>query len=450
MRCSRFVCFGTAAILACAGLPENNVCAGKQFCGQEEQKAEWESEEDLQVTPETGIVWDVDEVMEEESQKDVWKYQQLEDGTLEITGYIGIETELVIPSEIEGKEVSSVGWYAFSNCNSLTGIQFPEQLCRVEGAAFTGCNSLEEILLPEGIEYIEDSAFAGCSNLQNITVEDSNQNYTSKDGVLYSKDGGELICCPGGKTGSLQVPEGVSSIGAWAFFRCRELTNIVLPGSVASIGDYAFSECRNLCDITFSEGLADIGNYAFEGCGSLRELTLPESVKSIGIGAFCYCSSLTDINFSKNVSSIGERAFSYCSSLLNIVADSDNPVYLTEDGILYDKERSTVICCPGGKVGSITVPEGICHIGNHAFSGCNNLRQVILPQGVTVIEDWAFSGCSNLVAVDLPESVIEIGKIAFSGCRSLKEFELPECVQVIGDYAFSGCNNLKAVIRDID
>ncbi len=467
MRCNRFVWFGTAAILACSSLPENNVCAERQFYGQEQQKAEWESEEDLQVTPETGSVWDVSEdesgdshseipvtttmIPEpEDSQTDAWNYQQLEDGTLEITGYIGTETELVIPSKIDGKEVSSIGWYTFSNCDSLTAIEFPKKLRRIGGAAFAGCNGLEEILLPEGMEYIEDSAFAGCSNLQNITVEDSNSDYMSQDGVLYSKDGGELICCPGGKTDCLEVPEGVSSIGSWAFFRCKELTNIILPKSVVRIGDYAFSECRNLCDITFAEGLANIGDYAFEGCSSLRKLLLPESVHSIGIGAFCYCSSLTDVNFSKNVSSIGERAFSYCDSLLHIVADRENPVYLSEDGILYDKDKLTVICCPGGKTGRVTVPEGIWYIGNHAFSGCNSLRQVILPQGVTVIEDWAFSGCSNLISVELPESVVEIGNVAFSGCSSLKEFELPDGVQVVGDYAFSGCSSLEDMIRDND
>ncbi|MEE5993784.1 MAG: leucine-rich repeat protein, partial [Oscillospiraceae bacterium] len=121
-----------------------------------------------------------------------------------------------------------------------------------------------------------------------------------------------------------------------------------------------------------------------------------------------------------------------------------NPDYTSIDGILYDKEGTTLICCPAGK-SSITIPDSVTTIGSSAFSGCTSLTSVTIPDSVTTIGEFAFSECTRLTSVTIPDSVTTIEAGAFSGCTSLTSVTIPDSVTTIGNDAFYGCTNLKDV-----
>ena len=214
---------------------------------------------------------------------------------IEITKYTGNAAEVIIPESIEGLPVSSIGYAAFRGCSNLTKITFPARLTSIGDFAFHGCNSLESPVLPSELEEIGRNAFVdcinlrkinlpsklhsigvlafiGCSNLTSINVAEGNSTYRSADGVLYSVDGTKLICCPAGKIGCIQIPEGVTSIGFGAFEDCSKLTSVVISDSVTTIGEWAFSGCTSMTSINLPDSVVTIEGYAFYDCSNLSEV----------------------------------------------------------------------------------------------------------------------------------------------------------------------------------
>jgi hypothetical protein len=170
--------------------------------------------------------------------------------------------------------VTSIGYDAFYNCTGLTGIT-----------------------IPSGVTSISHSAFDGCTGLESITVDAGNQNYASYGGILYNKAKTEIIFVLDGISGSITIPDSVTSIGNYAFDACTGLTDITIPDSVTSIGNDTFSHCTGLTDITIPNSVITINIGAFFGCYGLTGITIPNSVTSIGNVVFYGCTSLTDIYF---------------------------------------------------------------------------------------------------------------------------------------------------------
>ena len=316
----------------------------------------------------------------------VLTYKVQDDGTIQITDCdTKVSGVLTIPDTIDGKEVTSIGSYAFQNCSSLTNIT-----------------------IPDSVTSIGASAFYDCSSLTGITI-----------------------------------PNGVTSIGAYAFESCSSLTNVTIPNSVTSIGDSAFSWCRSLTNITISNSVTSIGNFAFVYCGKLTSIIIPNSVTSIGASAFYCCGSLTSITIPEGVTSIGDRAFSSCSNLTSINVSDNNKNYSSVDGVLFNKDKAKIIKYPVKKEGtSYTIPNGVTSIECDAFESCSSLTNITIPNGVTSIGDSAFDGCSSLTNVTIPNSVTSIGDSAFDGCRSLTNVTIPNSVTSIGDRAFRYCSSL--------
>ena len=170
------------------------------------------------------------------------------------------DNEIHIPSEYEGKAVTSIGDDAFDYCTSLTSITIPNSVTSIGQFAFSGCKSLTSITIPNSVTTIGNYAFSSCSSLTSITI-----------------------------------PNSVTTIGEGAFSSCSSLTSITIPNSVTSIGNNAFSSCSSLTSITIPNSVTSIGYGAFYNCDSLTSITIPNSVTSIGWYAFNGCTSLTYI-----------------------------------------------------------------------------------------------------------------------------------------------------------
>ncbi len=375
------------------------------------------------------------------------EYSVLDDGTVEITDYNGSAKTVDIPEKINGKSVTSIGNCAFRYCTSLKSITIPNSVMEIGSSAFSGCSSLTSITIPNSVTNIGDSTFWGCSSLTAIYVAVDNKNYTSVNGVLFNKDKTALICYPAGKTDkSYKITNSVTSIGNYAFNGCSSLTSVTIPNSVTEIGGSAFVDCASLKSITMPNSVTSIGDMAFYKCSSLTSITIPDSVTSIGSSAFSDCSKLRSITIPNSVTSIGAWAFNGCTGLTAINVAMENQNYVSPDGVLYNKDKTTIICYPAGKKGNnYKIPDGVTEIGSIAFSRCSSLTSVTIPNSVTSIGSGAFNGCTSLTRVTIPNSVTKIGWNAFSDCTSLTSITIPNSVISIDWYAFRGCTSLKSI-----
>jgi len=386
-----------------------------------------------------------------------FEYIELGDGTIEISKYIGTETEVIIPSSIDGKVITTIGYMAFRNCSNITDIEILEGVKRLKNDVFYNCSNLTNIKIPSSVTNIGGSAFMGCTSLRNISVELSNEHYLTEDGVMFNKDKTTLVAYPAGKTeneykisdevvnisdyafyGSsslnrIEIPVGTTNIGYGAFWGCVSLNNVKIPKGTISIKNYTFNDCKSLTDIDIPEGIIEIGNSGFKGCTSLSSIKIPEGVNDIGSEAFRGCSSLITIILPNSVTNMGSYTFYGCSSLTSI----EIPEGVTSIGSYAFDGCSSLT--------SIEIPEGVTSIGSYAFYGCSSLTSIEIPEEVTSIGDNTFRGCSSLTSIEIPEGVTSIGNSAFYGCSSLTSIEIPEEVTSIENYAFDGCSSLTSI-----
>lgn len=244
----------------------------------------------------------------------------------------------------------------------------------------------------------------------------------------------------------------------------------------------------NDVDVIIPEGITTIGTFAFNDCKRIKSIKMPQSVTFIDERAFEGCSSLTSIDIPCNVKSI-IQAFDFCPNLANITVDPNNGCYSSEDGVLFNKDKTELIKYPEGKpdyeysvlnsvriiddyafsscktlvmvtlhngvekigagafsdcpnLKSVTMSNSVKYIGNFAFNKCKNLMNVDIPEGITEIQLGAFSGCTNLVCVNIPDSVTKICQCAFKGCENLKSITISNNIEYISEDAFEGCTSL--------
>jgi hypothetical protein len=306
--------------------------------------------------------------------------------------------------------VTSIGDGAFAECINLTSVHIPDGVVSIGAAAFSDCYDLSELRLPDGLSSIADWAFFACRSLGSVTIPAS---VSSIGSYAFSSCHSLLaVQLPSGLSSisdsafsscesltSVLIPVGVSSIGAMAFAHCENLTSVQLPEALINIGDGAFYHCYKLPELLIPSSVTSIGNYAFSDNSSLGAMVIPDSVLSIGEDAFNACSSLTSLTIGAGLSSIGYYAFYGCTSLADISVAAANTRFSAADGILFNKEQTSLIQCLPGKTGHCQIPDGVIRIQEVSFYGCNDITSVGIPESVTSIGESAFYGCEGLAGI---------------------------------------------------
>ena len=196
-------------------------------------------------------------------------------------------------------------------------------------------------------------------------------------------------------------------------------------------------------EIVIEEGVTTIGNNAFNSCRDLTKISIPDTVIRIGEYAFYFCDNLAEVKIHNGVNFIVECAFGGCVG--NIIVESGNPYFCSDDGVLFNKDKTILIRCPGQKAWIYSIPDGVTTIDKAAFDKCVSLTKIIIPDSVTTIKDAAFFMCWNLLEINLPDSVKAIGETAFYKCNSLRGIVLPDTITVIHDYMFVDCVSLASI-----
>ena len=310
--------------------------------------------------------------------------------------------------------LSGEAWFGAGCKNFIQNVIIKEGVTRIGNYAFNRCTNLQTITMPNSLTQIDSYAFSECSSLNNIVI-----------------------------------PEKVTTIGQATFRGCISLVDVTIPNSVTEMGEAVFSNCNNLINTNLPDGITSIPNSTFSNCKKLKSIKIPDAVTKIGRNAFWGCESLENVTIPANVSLIGENqssynAFAKCSNLKNIMVDSNNLNYMSEDGVLFDKNKTRLVSYPAGKEqSSYIVPENIETITEVAFCGAVNLKKIELPESIRVIRREAFSRCVNLETVNIPENVTYIETGVFEDCASLKNIMIPHDIETISSYAFSGCSSLE-------
>lgn len=384
-------------------------------------------------------------------------FQIQEDQSIMITGISDRDAAVLsIPDNIDGRTVTSI-----------------------KEGALGSLTKLKQVYLPASVRDLSARAFLGSYALTDIFVDGSSNYFKSVDGVLFNRNGSELVYFPPEKATSYTIPSGVRKIGDCAFYSSNNyssLTTITFPEGLEEIGDRAFYNQKYISNFTFpstlrkigshafmmfdsatqvtvrfNEGLEEIGDSAFFGIYIKDILALPDTVKKIGEYAFAGLNAITAVVLPASLEEIGQAAFFQDYGISQIQLPSGNPNYVVSNNILYTADMKTVVYVPSEvtvytKATDLVIPEGVTALGAHAFSDVRYVAgKIILPSTLETIGASAFHYNHGISKLEIPANVKRIEHDAFDQCSILSDVTLPEGLEFIGEYAFSSCTALKSI-----
>ena len=272
---------------------------------------------------------------------------------------------------------------------------------------------------------------------------------------------------------SVEIENGVTSIGKNTFFYCKSLTSITIPDSVKSIGEDAFSYCKSLTSITIPDSVTSIGMNAFYECTGLTSITIPDSVTSIGKDAFDGCTNITDVYCYADPNNLEWNEFC-CDDFIRSETGKPTICHVREEYLdTYNSEKFSDVnvtfkaekmdkCgdhaywCFESDIGKLTIfGTGAMYdyeydgdtetVNSPWFAYKDNITSVVIENGITSIGNFEFFSCTGLTSITIPDSVKSIGGQAFSCCEGLTSITIPDSVESIGEDAFYNCTNITDV-----
>ena len=298
----------------------------------------------------------------------------------------------VFADNVEGGSCDNIHWeYNISNSTlTFTG----KSPLTMDVAFVCGrMNDAKKIIILSGITAVEDFALQRASSVETVVIA----------GTVETIGKRAFAGCP--KLIDLQIENGVETISNTAFSECNSLTSVNIPGSVKSIGDYAFESCAKLENVVLSDGVESIGKNSFSQCAALKNVYLSNTLNTIGDYAFNNCTSLQSITIPASVENAGGLLFTYDPAFESINVDAKNPCYASENGILFNKDKTVLIDVPMGKTGTYTIPASVTRLSGYSFY-CSTLTSVIIPETVVDFGSDVFM-YSNVTAYVVKGSAAE-------------------------------------------
>ena len=387
--------------------------------------------------------------------EDLFEYKENSSG-IAITGFNEdkLSEKVIFPSEINGKAVTEL----------TPRVVFKNK-------------TINHAVLPSSITTIGKLNFTSCPKLETINVASDNPNYTSQDGILFSKDRRQLLQVPALFTGAYEIPTCVQELGLSAFKGCN-ITSLTIPATTTTVGSDTFLELSKLTHfivaetnpafttidgILFSkdktrlikfpetrggeysvpEGVEVLEKGAFSKNIYLTRVNMPNTLKTIEADVFLECTNLTEatlpesletlkrlsfsstkitkFHLSKNVAEFDAIAFRHCSDLTEISIDKENPNFTIVDQVLYSKDMTKLWFCLNSKQGVLEVPDSVTTIGICPFD-CDKLSAIHLPITLEKFEFGAgpFFGTSGLESAVIPPKIDNLGYFSFIDCTNLK------------------------------
>ena len=419
-----------------------------------------------------------------------------------------------------GPNITKIGISSFESCIFLRSVVIPDSVTIIDNNAFNQCYRLQTVTINNSslLTRIGNTAFNGCSQLTSINIPST----ITTIGLSAFYDCVAMVSCTTSQSGTLllsipdttfynctslqafTIPPSVTSLGGLVFYNCSSLSSVTIPPSVTSIGGSVFYNCSSLTGVTLPN-LTIINPSIFFGCSNLINVIIPTTVTTIQSNAFAGCASLTSLTIPQSVSTIQTDSFKNCTGLTSITVDSNNATYSSVDGVLFDKDQTTLMVYPPKSpitsyvipstvstvranafcncvnLTSLTISDSTWNIQNNAFLGFPNLSTIvvgpnnesfmvengvlfnientklmvypgglantsyIVPSTVTTIFTAAFYGAKNLTSVTIPSSVTALNNSVFYGCSGLTSAPIPSNASYISAYAFYGCSSITSL-----